>query len=179
LIEEAGMFDKIRFVFLVLPIIAVVAIAAACNSDDDLEPRVARSEEQSQALEDQLSRIEEQNEELRTILDKTQVLSAINSIRGVPLHDMDVALQTASEIPSNVSASQVRRARQAVQSVTWPHALEEDAADLLKTLKEFEDALGRSDLAAAKKAATEAHDTWHDFEGPATAFLTGEQAAGH
>jgi hypothetical protein len=168
------MIAKIRYLVPVLAIAILVAVvASACGRDDgDIGSRVEASEEQLHDLQDQLEHLSES-------VEKTQVATAMNTVRSVPLHDMDVALQTASEIPEDVSESQIRRARQAVQAVTWPEELREDAEAVLQAFQEFEDAVARGDLAASKAAATKAHDTWHDFEGPATEFMTGEEAGGH
>lgn len=153
-------------------LLMVVAFASACNgssSNDDLEPRLAENEQRVQQVQAQI-------QETQDSFQRTQVLCVLNAISATPLHEIDTNMQTATEIPAGVSG-QIRRARQAAQSITWPEELSSDGNALVNSLKSFEQALSNNDLTGAKTYATQSHESWHHLQDAAYAFVAGEKAA--
>jgi hypothetical protein len=160
-----------RLIVLTLTLLATVVLTACAGGTDDLEPRVAGSEQQVQQLQEQL-------EQLEVSVEKGRLLGALTALNETGFHALDDQMTVATEIPGGVSG-RVKKARQAAESITWPHDLEGHGNKIVAKLKDFEGALSANNLAACKQLAAEVHDIWHDMEGPAYAFLVGERAASH
>lgn len=149
---------SIKRISLIVAAGALIALAAAACGDDDDANGASGGEAAS-----------------REEVQKAEVLAAMTLYRAEGLHLIDDEAQEASEIAAGWSGS-VTRMRQATAGVDWPDIFVEQAQTLESELMQVEEAIDAEDLAAVKEHITLAHETWHEFEEEAYAYIAGEEA---
>ena len=151
------MITRLRGVFLVFAAVGLALTAAACGDDD-----ADSSSSAQQGDVDAISARIQQNE----------VLFALKAIGDLPLHDMDESIN-AGEVPDDALPN-ARDVIRYVGMTDWPADLQEGADGIEAAAIELVTALDAGDSEAAKQPATDLHDAWHDFEGPAWAEIGGD-----
>jgi len=135
---------------------------AACSSSDDSTGVQAADQAALDAVKDQAT--------------KAQILAAETVFRVDAMHELDDQVGEATEIDPDWQG-RVTRMRRASASVAWPADLKDKAATELAALQKLETDLKNEDLAAAKADVGAAHDSWHELDYDAYAYIAGETPA--
>jgi hypothetical protein len=149
--------------FAAIALLSLTLFAAACSDDDD----------DANAQETGAS-----DAELHARVDRLEVEAVMASMRNEGLHEIDDEAQAASEIGDDW-AGRVERMYLTTAGTTWPEAFQEQGEALESDLEALNDALEAEDLGSVKEASANAHQTWHDLEHDAYAFIGGQEPGAH
>jgi hypothetical protein len=159
-------------VFLVTCAVAAAAIAAAaCGGDDGAESNSTASQESIDTLSARVARNEQ--------------MFALITLDTLGLHDMDEGLNETGEIESSYVPN-TREAARLLALTDWGE-FQDEAGEVLRDAERLLAALRDSDVDAAKAAATELHESQHQFSGTLWDEITkdlspaqgGPQGGGH
>jgi hypothetical protein len=148
--------------------VAAIVGAAACGGDDDAESGSSASQ---QAVD-----------ELTVRVQRNEMVTAVLAIGGLPLHDIDEAVQEGP-IPSNAVPSMRTLAR--LTGITeWNSELGAAADQIHADALAFIEAAEADDMEEAKRLSTAVHEGVHQFTtdawpvlAPGIAEAGGEHAA--
>jgi hypothetical protein len=156
-----GRYLKILAALGAVALLGAFAWACTSSDTDDLQAQV-------DDLTAQVTLLQESQQQ-------TQMMAALYILNNAGLHDLDTAVNETGEVPAGASGS-VDRALLAVALTDWPDDLKASATDMQDKLEALATSLDGTDTAAIGQAATDAHDTQHEFSDEATAML--DESAG-
>jgi hypothetical protein len=132
-----------------LAIPALMLGAVACGDDDNsAESTNSPSAQDVDAINARIARNEQ--------------VTALLGIGGLPLHDIDEAVNAGEEIPNNAVPS-MRTLIRLVSVTEWDPDLKSDVDAVKASAEDFIAAAESDDHGAVAEAATAVHEGWHDF----------------